>query len=103
MIPENLFERDEPRTRRTDPFTSALAARELLSSGAFAKQKQAVYQALQWNDGATSAELSRAMTAQDRYLCSRRLPDLERAGLVRRGPARKCKATHRRCITWHVL
>lgn len=92
----------EPLSRRTDPLTSYIAAEQLGRSGRWAGQKSIVLAALKCHPGATSAELARAIGG-DRYVPSRRLPDLERDGLVTRGPARLCRVTHQRCITWRAV
>lgn len=86
-------------SRRTDPATSAAAAADLHDSGALGRQRAMVLGAVRRWPGSTSAELADRL-ACDRYCPSRRLPDLERAGLVRRGPARRCSITNRSCITW---
>lgn len=89
----------EPRSRVTDPRSSRLAARALKASGGHASQCARVLAALRSAPGATSPEIS-AVLGGDRYLPSRRLPDLERGGLVRRGDLRPCRATARPCLTW---
>lgn len=38
----------------------------------------------------------------DRYMLNRRLPELETAGLVDRGPARPSSITGRNAATWRV-
>jgi len=88
-------------SRRGDPITSALAARKVCRSGKLGKQKRDVLKALQANNGSTSGEVS-AKIGNDRYVASRRLPDLERDGLVARGPARKCTVVGSMCLTWWV-
>jgi hypothetical protein len=47
----------------------------------------------------TSAELA-STGGLDRYMVARRLPDLNRDGLVSRGQARRCAITGRWAITW---
>jgi hypothetical protein len=52
----------------------------------------------------TSAELTSYAAADrpdlDRYLFSRRLADLQHAGLATKSGERVCAITHRACITW---
>jgi len=72
---------------------------ELQRSGKWTGQKRRVFDALRRNPGLTSAEIANLMGG-DRYIPSRRLPDLERAGLVKRGRARTCAVTKSQCITW---
>jgi predicted transcriptional regulator len=89
----------EPLTHRGDPQTSYEAAESLKRSGRLAAQQQAVLEALRECDGATHAELGRFMGC-DWLVAARRLPELERAGLVRKGAARLCGIKGSRCTTW---
>lgn len=89
----------EPLARRMDPVPSFVAAERHQRSGGWVRQKSAVLAALRQHPGATSAELA-ATIGGDRYIPSRRLPDLEREGLVKRGSDRLCKVTGQACITW---
>jgi len=88
-----------PPSRNSDPDTSVQAAQKLKQSGSWAGQKRRVFEALRRNPGLTSAEIANLMGG-DRYIPSRRLPDLERAGLVKRGRIRLCQVTKSQCITW---
>lgn len=92
----------EPLSRASDPWTSYQAAEQLAKTGRWANQKAAVLAAVRTNPGSTSAELAVTM-AGDRYVPSRRLAELERDGLVTRGPARLCRVTHKNCITWRPV
>lgn len=85
---------------RSDPPTSKLAAAELVASGRHDAQKTAVLSALRAHcEPVTSAELAWS-ACLDRHTTARRLPDLERAGLVERGPARACRLTGHKAVTW---
>lgn len=91
------------RARSSDPHTSHEAAQEMLASGKLNAQCQEVLLALRDRDGSTSAEIGQQLSqSHGRYVAGRRLPDLERKGLVRRGDARRCRATGRQAITWWV-
>jgi predicted transcriptional regulator len=92
---------DIPLSRQTDPGTSRLAAKELAASGIYGRQKRMVYEGLKRNNGTTSAELAQRIGV-DRYVTARRLPDLEREGIVRKGPARLCEITNSLCVTWWI-
>lgn len=85
--------------RRDDPITSQRAAREIESSGKADIQRRKVLTAVQSFPGKTSAELA-PLAGLDRYACARRLPELERSGLVRRGEARICQAHGTAAMTW---
>jgi len=90
-----------PLSRRLDPVPSFQAAEKLHKTGKWKKQKLLVLETLRRHNGSTSAEISK-MIGPDRYLASRRLPELERKGLVARGRIRLCRVTGSRCLTWWV-
>ena len=52
--------------------------------------------------GLTSDELAEAVGMQ-RHQPARRLPELERMGLVRKGEARPSRLSGRRGVTWFVV
>lgn len=85
--------------RATDPDTSHDAAREHVASGRNTAQRAAVLAAVRASPGLTSDELA-AWMGISRFIPARRLPELERAGLLRRGPARLSRVGGRRGITW---
>jgi hypothetical protein len=90
-----------PMSRRTDPQTSRIAAERLRASGALGKQAQALLEAVRTWPGSTAVEI--AQRAQiDRYAVSRRLPELQRVGQVRRGPPRDCSVNGRPQCTWRA-
>jgi len=92
-----------PLAATTDPISSHLAAAELTNSGRRASQKAAI---ASWMCGQsralTSMEIAHA-AGLDRHLVARRLPDLERDGLVERGAMRECTVSGRPAITWMAL
>ena len=110
--PQTLF--DQPATRtvgkpgshRADPLTSYIAAEKLAKSGKWAKQKQEVYDALKeatkaYTRGATSAEVGTFMEGiNSRFVAARRLPELEKDGLVVRSDSRQCCVTGNPSGTW---
>jgi|TARA_Y100000310_G_scaffold98850_1_gene96623 DNA-binding MarR family transcriptional regulator len=85
--------------RSTDPVSSHSAAEKLVKSGHHGKQCTGVLLALVDNPGTTSMELSIAANL-DRHLVARRLPDLEKNGVVTRGTMRRCKVGNRLATTW---
>lgn len=85
--------------RGDDPETSHGAARRLVKSGRLSEQKRQVLRALRRVPGVTSAELAEQMKV-DRYMTGRRLPDLEKAGLAKKGQSRVCRARGTRAVTW---
>jgi hypothetical protein len=88
----------EPGCHACDPSTSFEAAEHLKRSGKLAAQQQAVLDALRQRDGATHAELG-AFMGLHWLTPARRLPELERGGLVRKGEIRLCNVKHSRCVT----
>lgn len=101
MINPTLF--DDPLlhglSHHGDPASSFAAGAEHVASGRNAAQRAAVLAALRENPGATSDELADAMGI-DRHIPGRRLSELERAGLVRRGPTRASRISGRQGVTW---
>jgi hypothetical protein len=92
-----------PNARTSDPETAKAAGRAIEASGAGEDQRNSVYTSLIDHPGVTSRELAEAMGLSDRYICSRRLPELERAGLARRGSPRKCRSGGRVSETWWAI
>ena len=91
-----------PIARRTDPPSSHAAAQEIERTGGRASQSEAVLETVTRHPRRTSLELSR-LSRLDRYTVSRRLPELERRGLIRRGPTRDCTVNGRPMLTWEPV
>lgn len=91
-----------PLSHRDDPASSHEAAEHLRRSGRLAAQKAAVLAALRQCDGSTHGELGRIMGC-DWLVAARRLPELERAGHVRKGEVRTCRIKGSRCTTWWIM
>jgi hypothetical protein len=92
---------NKPLAHRGDPQTSRDAAEHLQRSGRLATQQQAVLEALRQCDGATHAELG-AFMGLHWLTPARRLPELERAGFVRKGEPRICTIKGSKCCTWWI-
>ena len=91
-----------PLAASADPLSSHLAAAEVTNSGRRASQKREITVWLRGqNRPFTSMEIAHA-AGLDRYMCARRLPDLERDGLVERCALRECEVSHRPAITWRM-
>lgn len=88
---------DVPRARNTDPETSHEAAAAIAASGDLGRQQAVVLEAVKRWPGLTSLELASRLRL-DRYQVARRLPELERAGQVSKGPARR--VGKRSGVTW---
>ena len=87
-------------SRLTDPLSSYLAEDELKESGKWKGQKDYCLKLLKrCKYPPTSGELADHY-GTDRYLFSRRLPDLEKEGLVDRCSMRECESRGTMAITW---
>jgi hypothetical protein len=86
-----------PRARRTDPETSHLAAERIAPK--LRAQQQVVLDALIRWPGSTAVELAKA-SGLDRYLVSRRLPELVPTH-ARRGKPRVCTVASTPQTTWY--
>lgn len=85
--------------RSTDPETSHLAAQHVVQSGTRAHQQHQALAAVRAFPGLTSLELAQA-AHRCRFQLARRLPEIERDGLVVRGEARPCSVSGRAAATW---
>ncbi len=92
---------NKPLAHRGDPQTSYEAAEHLTRSGRLGAQQRAVLEALHQCDGATHAELG-AFMGLHWLTPARRLPELERAGFVRKGEPRICTIKGSKCCTWWI-
>ena len=90
---------DTPRARRSDPETSHLAAERIKPK--LRAQQQAVLDALTRWPGSTAVELAK-VSGLDRYLVSRRLPELVPIW-VRRGKPRVCTVAGTPQTTWRPV
>jgi len=92
----------EAGSRSTDPVTSFMAADNIERSGRADRRRKEVLHELMLVPGLTSAEVARNLRL-DRHDPARRLPELEKAGLVRKGPRRQCSACRNSCVTWYAV
>jgi predicted HTH transcriptional regulator len=101
-FPYGKFENKEPLARSTDPSTSHAAAKAVTESGQRDSQKAKVLRALQNNPRMTSQELA-GVGGFDRYMVARRLPDLERDGMVRKAGERACNVSGTPAVIWEAI
>jgi len=95
-------------SRNTDPETSHLAEEVLKRSGRQAERLKMVFALVKKNPGRTSSELGYLMAQAHPDLPAltcydsphKRLPDLEKLKLVRKGDTKTCPVTKRTCLTW---
>jgi len=96
-----MLEIRTPASRLTDPETSHLAAEHMNASGKRGHQQRQALELVRKYPNHTSDELA-DYGVLDRYQLARRLPELETAKLVERGPARRSAKTGRQAQTWHA-
>jgi len=104
----NLFDFSGPDSHAHDPETSAAAVREHTASGNRGRHCQMVLALVQRHPGQTACELFELASAADLDSLRevqdvrRRLVDLERNRLVRKGPPRKCSVRKTSQRTWNA-
>ena len=86
--------------RVTDARTSKRAAREIESK--LGDLQAWALEVVRKHGPGTSFELSRAAERATNHDRSRRLPELERKGLVTRGPARRCRISGHKAAVWRA-
>jgi len=91
-----------PNARTTDPESSHQAGEGIEASGNATTQRRIALEAVKRRPGYTAKEL--AVTCNiDRYMLSRRLPELRYKGLVVNGGMRKCATVGGKLSqTWRV-
>jgi CRP-like cAMP-binding protein len=87
--------------RRTDPLPSHIAARMVEATGKAGSHRARLYQAIQSHPGLTCAQLA-DMIGIDRAAASKRIPELVRAGIVRKVGEVICPLAKTKQGTWRV-
>lgn len=88
-----------PIARQADPQSSKDAGERVTQSGRRGEQHKQVLSAVKAHPGSTSLELAHSENL-DRHMVARRLPELEKLLLVRRGEARLCRQGTGKAVTW---
>lgn len=91
-----------PRTRSGDPETSHEAEAFMRKSGAIRAQYREVLAFVRSIPGLTAREYDERVGAF-RGIYHRRLVEMERIGMVRRGEVRKCSRGGRSAATWYPV
>jgi hypothetical protein len=91
-----------PASRLYDGLPSILAEDNLNESGGMARQRQQAYMAVKEHSGMTALELA-TITGLCRFMLSRRLPELCKLNLVKRGELRKCTINGHLMGTWEAV
>lgn len=103
-----MLKQPKARARNSDPEPSHNAARTVERKGKAARQRDEVLKGVQrWGEN-TAAELADLMKV-DRYMTSRRLPELREAGLVvnpkdgkGKPKTRMCRVVKSMSMTWRL-
>ena len=85
-----------PNHRSNDPPTSAMAGRDMESSGLARMQRGRCLRAVIETPGLTAREIEDRTEVK----AHKRLPELRQSGLVVNGPDRVCRISGRRAMTW---
>ena len=91
----------ETLARTTDPSTSKEAAEEVAKR--LTDARRYAYEAVVAQPGCTANELANQADDLDTRRIGRRLNELEKAGVVRRGPVRRCRISGRKGATWEPV
>lgn len=100
MKQNHLFDEARRLARRDDPETSKAAA-EAVAPVLSRMHAWALGVVRQYGPG-TSSEMSRSAGESTNHRLSRRLPELERKGLIVRGQSRPCAVTGMTAAVWGV-
>jgi len=91
-----------PRARHTDDSTSHEAAMQHTRSGKAARHRDLVMSAVEANPSSTAGEIGN-ISGLGHIEAQRRLSDLYRDDLVRKGPSRKCLVKKNNMVTWEKV
>lgn len=89
-----------PISAKADPSTSREAAAKITHSGKREGQQLAALALVRKYPGCTSLELARKGGTMDRYVLARRLPEIERGGLVYQSTPKVCGISGHKAVTW---
>lgn len=103
MIQTSLFD-DPPkvvaRARRDNPQTSHEAAAQVERSGKATSHRNILANFVKEHPGLTNGELSRELPEIGLYAISKRMGEIARMGLIRRGESRVCSVNGTSMTTW---
>ena len=87
------------KDRKSDPVTSVMAADRVEANGTAEDQRTRVLRFVQQRPGFTSAEIAWGLEML-RQQPARRLPELAKAGQLKRGEKRTCAVAGTLAVTW---
>ena len=85
--------------RSTDPVTSHLAASNVSKTGSAARWQRVALDLIRRRPGMTARELENAGGYENGQI-RKRLAEVMRGGLIRKGTARTCRVSGRQAATW---
>ena len=88
---------------KADPRTSKEAEGAITSSGLREGQCLGVLALVRKFPDSTSLELSVKGRTYDRYIIARRLPELERGGLIAKSGVKVCGVSGKKATTWKAI
>lgn len=88
-----------PISRSSDPISSKLTEKEITKSGIRKNQQTRVRDMVRSVPGSTSKELADFFN-ENRHMVARRLPEIEKLGIIRKGSIRQCSIGKRAAVTW---
>ncbi len=88
------------RARVDDPDTSKQAAAFVTDTGLATAQQAVVWELVRGNNGMTARELATVGLQLAHEVLHKRLPEVARKGMIRKGRVRKCNVTGRNAATW---
>lgn len=92
------------KARHTDPQSSHEAARKVTRSGQAQSDREAILAVLRSKNGLTAGEIARELgEGWTNVRVSRRTPEMEETGKVRRGAVRDCQVKNTSMVTWWVI
>jgi hypothetical protein len=94
--------RMEPLSHNSDPVTSYEAAEQFARSGKLGHHHQLVLDGVRRCPGGTHMEIAATIPELDWLQVVRRLSELERTGLIRKGEPKTCTIKQSKCSTWWV-
>lgn len=89
------------RHKREDPVTSVLSAKAI--AGELPGLRAWVARCVRARPGRTGYELAREFSRDDHERLRRRLNEVEKEGVIRRGGKRRCIVTGRQAFVWYPV
>lgn len=92
-----------PLVRSRDPETSHAAAAGIQADGTLDHDLALAFQCVKEQPGSTATELEDHYCVRDGKIRKRLAQLADSRGVIRRGPARKCRVTGKTAQTWEIV